>query len=156
MSVAATEALPVEQVGIGTFAGRLGHAATGVHVALGSQAVMEEQRVLKLAQVFQEATERRKHRARPCEDQTRDDRRLHAAASRAGDLRRRADSHNSQLRGQHRPDAAMTADNVVTFGAGFHRACSCEPNRCQAVPPQRAIGTGNVLGNSKSHTTLRL
>jgi hypothetical protein len=117
--------------------------------------------VLKLAQVFQEATERRKHRARPCEDQTREDPptarcRFESCPLSAGDLRRRADSHNSQLRGQHRPNAAMTADNVVTVGAGFHRACSCEPNRCQAVPPQRAIGMGNVLGNSKSPTTLRL
>jgi hypothetical protein len=58
--------------------------------------------------------------------------------------------------GQQRPNAAMTADNVVTFGAGDHGACSGEPNRYQAVPRQRAIGMGNVLGNSKSPTTLRL
>jgi hypothetical protein len=57
--------------------------------------------------------------------------------------------------GQHRPNAAMTADNVVTFGAGDHGACSCEPNRYQAVPPQRAIGVGNILGNSNSPTVLR-
>ena len=63
-----------------------------------------------LAQVFQEATERHKHRARPCEDQTRDDRRLQTARCRfescplsAGDLRRRADSHNSQLSGSNAP-----------------------------------------------------
>jgi len=50
----------------------------------------------------------------------------------------------------------MTADNVVTFGAGDHDACSCEPNGYQAVPSQRAIGRGNFLGNSKSPTALRL
>jgi hypothetical protein len=44
----------------------------------------------------------------------------------------------------------MTADNVVTFGAGYHGACSCAPNRYQAVPSQRAIEMGNFLGNSKS------
>jgi len=32
----------------------------------------------------------------------------------------------------------MTADDVVTFGAGYHGACSCAPNRYQAVPSQRA------------------
>ena len=57
---------------------------------------------------------------------------------------------------QHRPDAAMTANNVVLFGAGDHGASSCEPNRYQAVPPQRVIGVGNFLGNPKSPTTLRL
>src|ERR1700694_1578446 len=46
--------------------------------------------------------------------------------------------------GQHRPNAAMTADDVVTFGAGYHGACSCAPNRYQAVPSQRALGMGNV------------
>jgi hypothetical protein len=29
--------------------------------------------------------------------------------------------------------ATVTADNVVTFGAGDHGACSCEPNGYQAV-----------------------
>jgi hypothetical protein len=51
---------------------------------------------------------------------------------------------------------AMTADNVVAFGAGDHDACSCEPTGCQAVSSQRAIEVGNFLGNSKSPTTLRL
>ena len=59
-------------------------------------------------------------------------------------------------KGQHRPNAAITADNVVTFRAGYHGACSGEPTRCQAVPSQRAIGVGNFLGNSKSPTALRL
>ena len=60
------------------------------------------------------------------------------------------------FRGQLRPNAAMTTDNVVTFGAGYHGACSGELTGCQAVPPQRAIEVGNFLGNSKSPTTLRL
>jgi hypothetical protein len=59
-------------------------------------------------------------------------------------------------KGQHRPNAVITADNVVTFRAGYHGACSGEPTRCQAVPSQRAIGVGNFLGNSKSPTALRL
>jgi hypothetical protein len=58
--------------------------------------------------------------------------------------------------GQLRPNVAITTDNVVTFGAGYHGACSGEPTGCQAVPPQRAIGVGNFLGNSKSPTGLRL
>jgi hypothetical protein len=36
------------------------------------------------------------------------------------------------------------------------KAGSYEPNRYQAVPPQRAIGMGNIVGNSKSPTALSL
>jgi hypothetical protein len=60
------------------------------------------------------------------------------------------------LQGQHRPNATVTADNVVTFGAGEHGAGSCEPNGYQAVSSQRAIGVGNFLGNSENPTVLRL
>jgi hypothetical protein len=50
----------------------------------------------------------------------------------------------------YRPNAS------VTPGAVDHGAGSCAPNRYQAVPSQRAIGMGNILGNSKSPTALRL
>jgi len=60
------------------------------------------------------------------------------------------------LKGQHRPNATVTADNVVTFGAGHHGACLGEPTGCQAVTSQRAIVVGNFLGNSENPTVLRL
>src|SRR2546421_9340356 len=44
----------------------------------------------------------------------------------------------------------------LTLGAGDHGAGSCEPNRYQAVPPQRAIAVGNFLGNSKNPTAIRI
>jgi len=44
----------------------------------------------------------------------------------------------------------------LTLGAGDHGAGSCAPNRYHAVPSQRTIDMGNVLGNSKSPTALRL
>jgi hypothetical protein len=47
------------------------------------------------------------------------------------------------------PNAAITTDNVVTFGAGYHGACSGELTGCQAVPSQRAIGMGNIHGRSR-------
>ena len=56
---------------------------------------------------------------------------------------------------QRRPNAAITADNVVTLGLGDHGAGSREPNGYQAVSSQRAIGVGNFLGNSKTPTVLR-
>jgi hypothetical protein len=58
--------------------------------------------------------------------------------------------------GQLRSNAAITTDNVVTLGAGYHGACSGELTGYQAVPSQRAIGVGNFLGNSKSPTVLRI
>jgi len=45
----------------------------------------------------------------------------------------------------------LGATTVTKWKAG-----SCDPNRYHAVSPQRAIGMGNILGNSKSPTTLRL
>jgi hypothetical protein len=36
------------------------------------------------------------------------------------------------------------------------KAGSCEPKRCHAVPPQRAIEMYKLPGNSKSPTALRL
>jgi len=37
----------------------------------------------------------------------------------------------------------------MTLRAGDHGAGSCAPNAYQAGSPQRAIGMGNVLGNSE-------
>jgi len=48
-------------------------------------------------------------------------------------------------------EQALGATTLRKWTAG-----SWEPNRCHAVSPQRAIRMGNVLGNSKSPTTLRL
>src|SRR5256885_6716826 len=55
----------------------------------------QEQRVLKLAHVFQEATERRKHRARPCEDQKTKP--VTAADCTLPQGRARSEEHTSEL-----------------------------------------------------------
>jgi hypothetical protein len=51
---------------------------------------------------------------------------------------------------QRRPNAAITADNVVTLGLGDHGAGSREPNGYQAVSSQRAIGVGNLPARFES------
>jgi hypothetical protein len=54
--------------------------------------------------------------------------------------------------------ARITAGETGLRGARCRdvRSISRAPNRYQAVPPQHAIGMGNVLGNPKRRTTLRL
>src|SRR4029077_8878801 len=48
-----------------------------------------------------------------------------------------------------RPDPTACRTST-TFGAGYHGAGSCAPNRYQAVPHARAVGAGNFPGNSES------
>jgi len=47
--------------------------------------------------------------------------------------------------GQHPPNAAMTADNVVTFGAGYHGACARERFRRRATDARSATGDQSSL-----------
>jgi len=82
-----------------------------------------------------------------------------------------AADENGAAPGQHRRNASVTADKlsllwerVIADGTPLcattvrklvnavprMKAGSCEPNRCHAVPSQRAIEMGNFLGNSKA------
>src|SRR2546430_7855735 len=77
-------------------------------------------------------------------------------------MRWRSTSASRQTRppnsGQYRGAGPVNTGPMrqLTLGAGDHGAGSCAPNRYHAVPSQRTIDMGNVLGNSKSPTALRL